>query len=384
MLRTAHSLEARSLCRPLSVALGGPLNRIKVGKASTQNGGKAAFEACCASVLLPHRGLALLLRRPAIPLTRQHHATHRGHVPSRQSAEKAQAPPAPEAALRAAERRKGSATTNCHPPEAARERITRPLTAARRQSTLPARLRARTTRGKAAIKAILRTVMAQPRYIPNKDADFATWLLNLSTLLTAAPATYGLTAPDAVIVAGVNTTFQAAYTAAIDPSTRTPVTITAKDAARAAAEATVRPYCVNVALNAAVAPEDKTALGVSLPRENPTPTPPPVTNPEVTLVQATSLQHTLSIRDVTTPTTKAKPPGVTGAEIHIALGTIAAVDPATARLKQITTKTPTRVDFNAEDRGKICTYFVRWTTRSGPQGIAQVGPWSPPTPYHIV
>ena len=47
-----------------------------------------------------------------------------------------------------------------------------------------------------------------PTYIPAKDALFATWLENFSTLLTAAPATYGLTAPDATAVDAVNTAFR--------------------------------------------------------------------------------------------------------------------------------------------------------------------------------
>jgi hypothetical protein len=226
--------------------------------------------------------------------------------------------------------------------------------------------------------------MPQPRYIPNRDADFASWLQNFSTVLTANPTAYGLTTGDATTVAGANTTFQAAYTAAVDPATRTPVTVAAKDSARAAAEATVRPLAVQISLNSGVSDGLKVTIGVSLPRENPTPVPPPTTNPTVDLVQATSLQHTLSIRDVTTPTTKAKPPGVIACELHGAIGTAPAVDPSVARLLQSTTKTPTRVNFSAADRGKICTYFARWVTRSGPDGIAQVGPWSPPTHFFIV
>ena len=37
-------------------------------------------------------------------------------------------------------------------------------------------------------------------YIPQKDADFGPWLLNIATLATAAPATYGLTAPEAAAI----------------------------------------------------------------------------------------------------------------------------------------------------------------------------------------
>jgi hypothetical protein len=37
-------------------------------------------------------------------------------------------------------------------------------------------------------------------YIPQKDADFGPWLANLAALSTAAPATYGLTAPEAAAI----------------------------------------------------------------------------------------------------------------------------------------------------------------------------------------
>lgn len=226
--------------------------------------------------------------------------------------------------------------------------------------------------------------MPQPNYLPNRDADFATWLQNFAVLLAAAPATYGLTAPDAAIVTPLNVAFQAAYTAAIDPGTRTSVTVAAKTAARYAAEQTVRPYAVQIALNAAVDNADKVAIGVSLPREAPSPIPPPVTNPEVVLVSATPLQHQLSIRDASTPTTKAKPPGVVACELWVAVGLAPAVSPTVATLKQTTTKTPARVGYDSADRGKYATYFARWTTRSGPDGVAQVGPWSPPTAIIIL
>ena len=81
--------------------------------------------------------------------------------------------------------------------------------------------------------------MANAPYIPAKDALFAAWLLNFSTLLTASPVTYGLTAPDAVTVAGVNGTFQAAYATATNPATRTSGAVAATDVARLDAEAIV-------------------------------------------------------------------------------------------------------------------------------------------------
>lgn len=215
-------------------------------------------------------------------------------------------------------------------------------------------------------------------YIPAKDADFDTWLNNFSTLLTAAPITYGLTAPDAVIVAAQYTAWHPAYLAAIDPSTRTPVTVAAKDSARVTAEQIVRPYAQQIAKNAAVAPGDKVAIGVNLPNTTPVPIPPPLTFPQMSLRSAEPFVHILQWQDSGLGTGKAKPFGAIGCELWRSVGTVPATDPAQASYYATFTKSPLRSTFDAAQVGKICTYFARWVTRSGAGGVAYTGPWSAP------
>lgn len=212
-------------------------------------------------------------------------------------------------------------------------------------------------------------------YLPVKDSDFAAWLLNFSTLLTASPATYGLAAPDAVAVAAQNTAFQAAYTAATDPSTRTAVTIAAKDAARASAEAVVRPFAVQISLNPAVDNADKVAIGVTVKSSTKTPIPAPVAVPSIELIKAQPLTQQLQIRQVGS-TSKAKPDGCISIEVARSVGTVAATDPEQLSIVGQYGKTPLIQTFDAADRGKICTYAVRYRTRSGPGGVSQAGPWS--------
>jgi hypothetical protein len=212
-------------------------------------------------------------------------------------------------------------------------------------------------------------------YIPPKDADFSAWLLNFSTLLTASPATYGLTAPDAVAVAAQNTAFQAALVASTDPSTRTPVTVAAKDAARAAAEFVVRPLAVAISLNAGVTPGDKTAIGVTVRSTTPTPVPAPVVAPVIALLAATPLVQQLQVRPVGS-STKAKPPGCIAIEIARSVGTVAAVDPDQLSIVGQYGKTPLTQTFAGADQGKVVTYAARYRTRSGPAGVSQAGPWS--------
>lgn len=221
------------------------------------------------------------------------------------------------------------------------------------------------------------TMPAAP-YIPAKDADFESWLLNFSTLLTAAPTDFGLTAPAAVIVAGVYTTWHASYLLATDPATRTAPTVAQKDADRAAAEFTVRPYAQQIAKNASVTPENKAAIGVNPPNTSPVPIPPPTTFPQVSLRSGEPLAHILQYQDSGAGTGKAKPYGAIGCQVFRSVGTVAATDPAQASFYAQPTKSPFRSEFEAADRGKVCTYFARWITQGGPGGVAQTGPWSDP------
>jgi hypothetical protein len=220
-------------------------------------------------------------------------------------------------------------------------------------------------------------------YIPARDADFSAWLLNFATLIAANPTNYGLLAGDAVTISAVDTTFQAAYTLATNPATRTAPTVAAKDAARVNAEQTVRPYAQRIRNNTAVSDLLKVGLGLTIPSTTPTPIPAPVVAPELGLLSAIPLQQTLTYRDPSAAG-KAKPYGVIGVEVWRAVGVAPAVDPAQASYYATATKSPFRSTFGAGDVGKIVTYFGRFVTRSGPGGIAQAGPFSAPLPLTVI
>lgn len=228
------------------------------------------------------------------------------------------------------------------------------------------------------------STMQQAPYIPAPDAAFSAWLQNFSNLLSATPTDFGLTAPDATAVAAQNTAFQAAYTLAIDPATRTSPTVAAKDAARVTAEAVVRPYAIQISLNASVTNENKTAIGVNIPNRSPVPVPPPTTFPQLGFRSAEPLIHVLQYQDSGLGTGKKKPVGAIGLELWRSVGTVAATDPAQADYYGQFTKSPLRSSFESAQVGKVCTYFARWITRSGPGGIAQTGPWSAPLTVNVI
>lgn len=226
--------------------------------------------------------------------------------------------------------------------------------------------------------------MPAPSYIPARDADFESWLLNFTTLLTATPVTYGLTAPDAVACAAQYTAWNPAFLAATDPVTRTTVTVAAKDAARVTAEAVVRPFAQDISRNASVDPGDKVAIGVNLPNFAPVPIPPPLTFPQLSFRSAEPLVHILQWQDSGLGTGKQKPFGAIACELYRSVGTVPATDPEQATYLASFTKSPLRSTFIAGQVGKVCTYFARWVTRSGPGGVAQTGPWSAPLTVSVI
>lgn len=218
----------------------------------------------------------------------------------------------------------------------------------------------------------------QTPYIPSRDADFQNWIVNFATLIAAAPATYGLVAGDATAISAAQAAWSAAYIAATDPSTRTSATIAAKQEQRIAATFTCRPYAVTISRNPAVSNENKVAVGVNLTNASRTPIPAPTSQPALTLVGTQPGVTVLQARDALTPLSKRKPFGAIGVEISQVTGDAPVAVPDTAQYLTTITKTPLRLPHSGVTLGKVRTFFARYITKSGPQGVAQKGPWSAP------
>lgn len=209
-------------------------------------------------------------------------------------------------------------------------------------------------------------------YIPNRDTDFNDWSGNFSTLITASPGSYGLVAADAVAIAAATATWAAAYASAINPSTRTPTTVSAKNTAKINLLAIDRPYATTISANAGVSSGNKIALGVNPRTSVPAPITAPTTAPVLSLVSAPPLQHICRYRDETaSPSVKSKPYGVVQIQIFANTSITAITDPALLDFKGVSTKSPFLVAWDSEDRGKQAYYAARWITRTG-----LVGPWS--------
>lgn len=206
-------------------------------------------------------------------------------------------------------------------------------------------------------------------YIPAKDSQFAVWLLNFSTLLSASPGTYGLVSADATAVASVQSAWQTAYNAATDGSTRGPATISAKNVARVNALAVVRPYAQQIANNAGVDVNDKLAIGVNT-RQNPgTPVPPPSTQPILSLIAGTPLNMQFRFRDAGAPAaSRAKPADAAALQLFGVTSATVISDPSTLPLIGTFTKVPVNIAWDSADQGKTAYIAARWINRKGQPG----------------
>ncbi len=160
---------------------------------------------------------------------------------------------------------------------------------------------------------------------------------------------------------GANTAAQAAAQAARQT----------KEGARSAFEGVIRPLVGVLQASAEVDDGERAALGITVPDTTPTPVGPPTSRPVVKVDTAQRLQHTIAFQDELTPTSKAKPAGVRGAQIWVKIGDPAPTDPNELTYLATDTRTPYATTFDGADANKVAHYMLRWESTRG-----ETGPWS--------
>jgi hypothetical protein len=208
-------------------------------------------------------------------------------------------------------------------------------------------------------------------YIPSREADMQLWVINFDTLVTAAPASYGLVAADAVAIGAVVDAFNAALTLARDPATRTKSTVADKNGKKAAMLQVVRSYAMLVKANDGVSDQSKVDLGLRLDDGDPSPIPAPLSWPLLNIVAAGPLIHELRFADSATPDSKAKPPGAASLQLVASVGEAPPAGPETCATKAHASRNPINVSFSSAEAGQTAHYWARWVTQKG-----LTSPWS--------
>lgn len=214
---------------------------------------------------------------------------------------------------------------------------------------------------------------ALPPYLPNRDAALANWAANFSSLITAAPASYGLTATDAVNISTVQSAFAAAYTLVTSGTTKTAATVSAKNVAKTNMLAVVRPYAQAISLNVGVSSANKIALGLNPRTSTPSPISAPASNPVLSFQSASNLAAVIRYRDsASAPSVKGKPYGVKICGVRYAVSASPITDPTQLTQVVNATKSPFVVQFSPADAGKQAYMAAQWLTATG-----KASPWSP-------
>lgn len=219
--------------------------------------------------------------------------------------------------------------------------------------------------------------MAAP-YIPARDAELDTFLLNFGTHIAADPAAYGLSTGDAAPITARYAAWHAAYEAASHPGTRTLVTVAEKRTQRALCVEVIRRYAAAIRTNSSVSTELKMGLGIRPVPHAHTRVPAPDSAPLLMITGMRLAQHTITAVDEHSSTRRAKPQGTIGLLLFRTTGDAPATDPRSAELVGFVTRASFTSAFETSDSGKVATYFGRWTNAKG-----QLGPWSAPASMRV-
>jgi hypothetical protein len=202
-----------------------------------------------------------------------------------------------------------------------------------------------------------------------KDAAIVAGSANFASLTATGFATYGLSSAQAATFGTLNTTLQAAYAAAVNPSTRTPVAVAAKDLAIRNMRAGAVLYGSIAYATSTVSDAQLVALGL-LPRAAPAPRPMPTTPPTVEVVSVVGRTAKLRLRDAGS-SRRGLPYGTKGANLFSYVGPAAPTDERAYHFEGLATRAVVEVIFpNAVVSGATVWVSACWV---GPRGYTTVG-----------
>ena len=211
-------------------------------------------------------------------------------------------------------------------------------------------------------------------YIPRPDGDFAAWANHYYEAVKKFYDAQGFDPTDLKPLETALENWNKDYPAHVAAQQRAEGARQAKDAARAALEKEVRPVTNFVQGYPKTTNADRAEMGITVRDTSPTPAPAPTSRPLALVESGQRLTHQLRLVDESTPTRRARPAGVLGAEVWVKLVDAdqpTPTDPAALTFLTMTTKPSFRAEFKAGEGGKTAVYMARWVNTRG-----EKGPWS--------
>jgi hypothetical protein len=211
-------------------------------------------------------------------------------------------------------------------------------------------------------------------YMPRPDGNFSAWANHYYEAVKKFYEEQGFDPDLLTPLQKALAAWNAQYPAHVKAQAAAEGARAAKDAARAALEKEVRPVTNFVQGYPKTTNADRAEMGITVRDTSPSPAPAPTSRPLTLVESAQRLTHQLRLVDESTPTRRARPAGVLGAEVWVKLvdaESPAPTDPAALTFLTMTTKPSFRAEFKAGEGGKTAVYMARWVNTRG-----EKGPWS--------
>ena len=210
-------------------------------------------------------------------------------------------------------------------------------------------------------------------YIPRSDGAFDAWQANFEAYVYQHYGELGLSSDVRAQVRDARLTWDSAYGDHATAQRAAAAARQAKDDRRGDYDRLIRDVARRIQAQASVTDAQRAALAITVRDTEPTPSPAPRTRPVVTVDFSKRLRHTLRYVDSATPTRRARPRGVIGAEVWVQVAAAGEPprDPSDLKFLLLSTRTPAVTEFTGPDGGKTAHYMLRWLSTRG-----ETGPWS--------
>ncbi len=213
----------------------------------------------------------------------------------------------------------------------------------------------------------------QSSFMPSAEGAFDAFVRQFVSQIAGNPDEYQVSADRIKSMQSQLATWDKMYAAAVKARDAAKAATESKDEARAMLAETVRSAARLIQANDEVSNAARDQAGLPVHKTTRTPVPVPHTFPTGTVIGSDRLELTLMYSDVATPTRKAKPYGVQGCEVYVAVADNPPKDTDDYRFVTLSTRTPELIKFKSDDGGQTANILLRWVNTKG-----ETGPWSQP------
>ena len=218
--------------------------------------------------------------------------------------------------------------------------------------------------------------MADTNYLPSREADLLGFAQNFSTKITATPTAYGLVAAQATAFATLYNNFRTAMNALLDPTTKSPFYVAAKNAAKQAlvnGTDGIRELVNIVQAFPAITDQQLIDLRLTVRDRQPSPVPPPAFAPEIDIFPPVVRTVRFRLHNEQTIARKGKPDGAIGATIFSFVGALPPPldDTSAWKFEMNTGNTTAEIEFpSSTPPGATVWITATWYNRRGEQSPA--------------